>query len=155
MFASIRKYDGIGNITEITLAAKEQLFPLFERQPGFISYTLVDTNDQSVTSLTIFETREQSEAANTAVRELVRDIPQSHYPKPGNACGGRRHRASRPMNVGTEIVTIAERARPTTDAVRQPAWPARRVRHDPHRNGVAAEAIMGHSRHRTLTTWPC
>ena len=56
------------------------------------------------------------------------------------------------MNVGTEIVTIAERARPTTDAVRQPAWPARRVRHDPHRNGVAAEAIMGHSRHRTLTT---
>ena len=74
MFASIRKYDGIGNITEITLAAKEQLFPLFERQSGFISYTLVDTNDQSVTSLTIFETREQSEAANTAVRELVRDI---------------------------------------------------------------------------------
>lgn len=88
MFASIRKYDGIGNITEITLAAKEQLFPLFERQPGFISYTLVDTNDQSVTSLTIFETREQSEAANTAVRELVRDILSHIIPSPATLAVG-------------------------------------------------------------------
>lgn len=74
MFASIRKYEGIGEVSEVALAAKEQIFPLFEKLPGFVSYTLVDTDDKSVTSLTIFETREQLEAANTAMRELVRQV---------------------------------------------------------------------------------
>lgn len=74
MFATIRKYEGVGNIDVIALAAKEQFFPLFEKLPGFVSYTLVDTGDNSVMSVIIFETRDQAEAANTAVRELVQQI---------------------------------------------------------------------------------
>jgi hypothetical protein len=88
MFASIRKYEGIGDAGEIVLATKEQLFPLFERLPGFVSYTLVDTDDKSVTSLTIFETREQSEAANAAVRELVQQILSHVIPNPATVALG-------------------------------------------------------------------
>ena len=36
MFASIRKYEGIGEVSEVALAAKEQIFPLFEKLPGFV-----------------------------------------------------------------------------------------------------------------------
>jgi hypothetical protein len=88
MYASIRKYDGVGNIAEIALAATEQLFPLFERLPGFVSYMLVETDDTSVTSLTIFETREQSEAANTAVRDLVRQVLSHIIPNPATVALG-------------------------------------------------------------------
>ena len=79
MFASIRKYECIADVSEITLAVKEQLFPLFEKQAGFVSYTLVDTGAQSVMSLTIFETREQSDAA---VRDLVQELLSHVIPNP-------------------------------------------------------------------------
>jgi hypothetical protein len=74
MFATIRKYQGIGSIDVIALAAKEQFFPLFEKLPGFVSYTLVHTGDNAVMSVTIFRSREQSDAANNAVRDLVQQI---------------------------------------------------------------------------------
>jgi hypothetical protein len=83
-----RRYQGIGEVSEAALAAKEQLFPLFERLPGFVSYTLVDTDDKSVTSLTIFETREQSEAANAAVRDLVRQVLSHIIPNPATVAVG-------------------------------------------------------------------
>jgi hypothetical protein len=35
MFASVRKCAGIDDVGEISLAAKEQLFSLFEKQAGF------------------------------------------------------------------------------------------------------------------------
>jgi hypothetical protein len=88
MFASIRKYEGIGDVSEITLAAKEQLFPLFEKLPGFVSYTLVDTGDKSVTSLTIFDTREQSDSANAAVRDLVQEVLRHIIPSPATVVVG-------------------------------------------------------------------
>jgi hypothetical protein len=43
VFATIRRYEGVGSIDVIALAAKEQFFPLFEKLPGFVSHTVVDT----------------------------------------------------------------------------------------------------------------
>jgi hypothetical protein len=82
MFATIRKYEGVGSIDVIALAAREQFFPLFEKLPGFVSYTLVDTDDNTLMSVAIFETREQAEAGNIAVRELVRQILSHVVPNP-------------------------------------------------------------------------
>ena len=89
MFATIRKYEGVGNINVIALAAKEQFFPLFEKLSGFVSYTLVDTGDNSVMSVIIFETRDQAEAANTAVRELVQQILSRVVPNPATIVIGK------------------------------------------------------------------
>ena len=89
MFATVRKYEGVGNIDVIALAAKEQFFPLFEKLPGFVSYTLVDTGDNSVMSVIIFETRDQAEAANTAVRELVQQILSRVVPNPATIVIGK------------------------------------------------------------------
>ena len=82
MFAIIRRYEGVGSIEVIALAAKEQFFPLFEKLPGFVSHTVVDTGDNTVMSVTIFRTREQAEAGNTAVRELVQQILSHAIPNP-------------------------------------------------------------------------
>ena len=82
MFATIRRYEGVGSIDEIALAAKEQFFPLFEKLPGFVSHTVIDIGDKAVMSLTIFETREQAEAGNAAVRDLVQQILSRVVPNP-------------------------------------------------------------------------
>ncbi|HEX3995323.1 MAG TPA: hypothetical protein VHX39_29470 [Acetobacteraceae bacterium] len=89
MFATIRRYEGVGSTDVIELAAKEQFFPLFERLPGFVSYTLVDTGEQSVTSVTIFSTRDQAEAGNVAVRELVQQILSRVVPNPATVVLGK------------------------------------------------------------------
>jgi hypothetical protein len=89
MFATVRKYEGVGNIDVIALAAKEQFFPLFEKLPGFVSYTLVETGDNAVMSVIIFETRDQAEAANTAVRELVQQILSRVVPNPATIVIGK------------------------------------------------------------------
>ena len=89
MFATIRKYEGVGDIDVIALAAKEQFFPLFEKLPGFVSYTLVDTGDNSVMSVTIFKTLEQAEAGNTAVRDLVQQILSRVVPNPATIALGK------------------------------------------------------------------
>ncbi len=89
MFATIRRYEGVGSIDVIALAAKEQFFPLFERLPGFVSYTLVDTGDNSVMSVTIFKTQSQAEAANIAVRELVQQILSRVVPNPATIVLGQ------------------------------------------------------------------
>jgi hypothetical protein len=89
MFATIRRYEGVGNIDVIELAVKEQLFPLFEKLPGFVSHTVVDIGDNTVMSVTVYETREQAEAGNTAVRDLVRQILSRVVPNPATIVIGR------------------------------------------------------------------
>jgi hypothetical protein len=89
MFATIRKYEGVGSVEIIALAAKEQFFPLFEKLPGFVSYALVDSGDNTVTSVIIFETRGQAEAANDAVRDLVRQILSHVVPNPATIVVGK------------------------------------------------------------------
>jgi heme-degrading monooxygenase HmoA len=88
MFATIRRYEGVGSIEVIEVAAKQQFFPLFERMPGFVSHTVVDTGANSVMSMTIFETREQAEAGNTAVRNLVQQILSHVMPTPATVVLG-------------------------------------------------------------------
>jgi hypothetical protein len=89
MFATIRRYEGVGSIDDIALAAKEQFFPLFEKLPGFVSHTVVDTGDNTVMSVTIFKTREQVEAGNTAVRGLVQQILSHVVPSPATIVVGK------------------------------------------------------------------
>jgi hypothetical protein len=89
MFASIRRYEGVGNGDVIALAAKQQFFPLFEKLPGFVSYTLVDTGDNTLTSVIIFKTREQAEGANIAVRDLVEQILSHVVPNPAKVVIGK------------------------------------------------------------------
>lgn len=89
MFATIRRYEGVGNLEVIEVAAKQQFFPLFERMPGFVSHTVVNTGGDSVMSMTIFETQEQAEAGNAAVRDLVQQILGHVTPTPATIVLGK------------------------------------------------------------------
>ena len=66
MFASIRSYNGVGDIAAIRTGARKSLYPLLRKQAGFVSYSLIDAGGGSLTSVSVFNTRKQAEAANSA-----------------------------------------------------------------------------------------
>jgi hypothetical protein len=82
MFASIRTYNGVGDVAAIRSVVRKSLFPLLRQQTGFISYNLVDTGGGPLTSISIFSTRKQTDAANSAVRDLVQEVFKELLPVP-------------------------------------------------------------------------
>ena len=55
---------------------------MLRKQAGFVSYSLIDAGDGSLASISVFNTRKQAEAANTAVRELVQQTFKEPLPTP-------------------------------------------------------------------------
>jgi hypothetical protein len=82
MFASIRSYNGAGDVAAIRRGARKDLYPLLRKQPGFVSYSLIDAGGGSLTSISIFNTRKQADTANIAVRELVQRVFKDLLPNP-------------------------------------------------------------------------
>ena len=82
MFASIRTYNGVGDVAAIRRGARKDLYPLLRKQAGFVSYSLIDVGSGSLTSISVFNTRKQAEAANAAVRELVQQAFKELLPAP-------------------------------------------------------------------------
>jgi hypothetical protein len=82
MFASIRTYNGVGDVAALRSGARKSLYPLLKKQSGFVSYSLIDTGGGSITSISIFNTRKQAEAANNTVRDLVQEVFKELLPSP-------------------------------------------------------------------------
>jgi heme-degrading monooxygenase HmoA len=74
MFVSIRTYRiGRGTIDDVMHRVDRELADAFAREPGFISYEVAQTGDQTVASITMFHEREQAEASNRLATEWVSD----------------------------------------------------------------------------------
>jgi hypothetical protein len=82
MFVSIRKYDGVGLLTEIDRLARDELVPILRSQVGFISYSIVDVGNGSVASISTFETREHADEANRLAQEAVQRVFKDLLPNP-------------------------------------------------------------------------
>jgi len=52
-----------GTFQEIADTAKTGMLPKFQDQPGFVRYGLADMGDQTCMSISVWETRDQAEAA--------------------------------------------------------------------------------------------
>jgi hypothetical protein len=52
-----------GSFEELADSAKAGMLPRFQEQPGFVRYGLADLGDKTCMSISVWETREQAEAA--------------------------------------------------------------------------------------------
>jgi hypothetical protein len=82
MFICIRKYDGVGDVAEINRIAQAELFPLFSKQAGFVSYSIVNLGNGSAASVSVFDTRPQVDAANASIPEIVQRLFKNLLPNP-------------------------------------------------------------------------
>ena len=69
-----------GSFQDVADTAKTGLLPMFRELPGFVRYGVADVGEKSLMSISLWETREQAEAASpvaaTWVKENIQDRVQ-------------------------------------------------------------------------------
>ena len=75
MFATIRRYDGVDQNRSAVLSRKvnETLVPKLEKLSGFAGYWLIEADNGVFSSLSLFETPEQSKESTKLVASWIRD----------------------------------------------------------------------------------
>ena len=75
MFATIRRYDGVdqNRSAELTSKVNETLVPKLEKLSGFAGYWLIQDGNGFFSSLSLFETPEQSKESTKIVASWIRD----------------------------------------------------------------------------------
>jgi heme-degrading monooxygenase HmoA len=62
-----------GSFQEIAETARTGMLPKFKEQPGFVRYGLADLGDKTCVSISVWETRQQAEAAAPVAATWVRE----------------------------------------------------------------------------------
>ena len=70
MHARIARYTFTGNAQEIARTAEEGILPIFQSQPGFKAYSIIEAGDEIV-SFSAWESPDAAEAANASVAQWV------------------------------------------------------------------------------------
>ena len=75
MHATIRRYDGVdqNRSAEMTRKVNETLVPKLEKLSGFAGYWLIEADNGVFSSLSLFETPEQSKESTKLVASWIRD----------------------------------------------------------------------------------
>ena len=75
MHATIRRYEGVDTtrMNEVVGKAKETLVPQLRELPGFSGYYLIEADNGVFSSLSLFETPEQSKESTKIVASWIRD----------------------------------------------------------------------------------
>ncbi len=75
MFATIRRYDGVdqNRSAELTGKVNETLVPKLEKLSGFAGYWLIEADNGVFSSLSLFETPEQSKESTKLIAGWIRD----------------------------------------------------------------------------------
>jgi hypothetical protein len=75
MFATIRRYDGVdqNRSADMTRRVNETLVPKLEKLSGFAGYWLIEADNGVFSSLSLFETPEQSKESTKLVASWIRD----------------------------------------------------------------------------------
>ena len=73
MFATIRRYEGVDvtRINEVTGKVNETLVPQLRDLPGFAGYYLIEAGNGVMSSLGLFETREQADESTMLVTKWI------------------------------------------------------------------------------------
>jgi hypothetical protein len=73
-YTRLATYDIVkGTFPELTGIAEKGILPLFANEPGFVNYGLVDAGNHKVVSISIWETREESQKSAGMEATWVKD----------------------------------------------------------------------------------
>jgi hypothetical protein len=71
MYVTIRKYPGCKDVKEANRVAMAELLPVLRTIAGFRSYVIVDTGNDTITSIGTFDSKESADNANQQARAVV------------------------------------------------------------------------------------
>ena len=88
MYATVRRYEGVTNPSEVGRQVRETFLPLISEIPGFVAYYLVDAGGGVLISTGVFQDKAASEESNRRAAEWIRKSRGSLLPNPPQVTAG-------------------------------------------------------------------
>jgi hypothetical protein len=96
MYATVRRYEGVTDPSEVARQVEEGFIPIISEMPGFVAYYWVDAGDGVMVSTSVFEHKDAEEESNWAAGDFVANNLASLLPNPPQITAGElvAHKAS-------------------------------------------------------------
>ena len=88
MYATVRRYEGVTDPSEVTRLAQEGFIPLISEMPGFVAYYCVDAGEGVVVSTSVYEHKSAEEETNWRAGQFVAQHLASVLPNPPQITAG-------------------------------------------------------------------
>jgi hypothetical protein len=88
MYATVRRYEGVSNTSEVARIVNEGFLPIISEMPGFVAYYWVDAGDGVVVSTSVFEHKDAEEQSTYRAGEFVQEYLAAFYPNPPQVTEG-------------------------------------------------------------------
>jgi hypothetical protein len=92
MHATIRRYDGVdqNRTVELTGKVNETLIPKLNKLAGFKGYYMIEDGNGVLSSLSVFDTREQADESTKVAATWLRDEKlETAFPNPPKITSGK------------------------------------------------------------------
>ena len=88
MYATVRRYEGVSDPSEVGRLVDEGWLPIISEMPGFVAYYMVDAGDGVIVSTSIFEHKDAEEQSNWRAGQFVAQREASLLPNPPQITAG-------------------------------------------------------------------
>ena len=88
MHATVRRYEGATDPSEMARLVSEGFLPIISEVPGFVAYYLVDAGDGVVVSTSVFEDQSGAEESNRRAADFIQQNLASMLPNPPQVTAG-------------------------------------------------------------------
>jgi hypothetical protein len=82
MFASVRHYKGVSDPTELGQRVQDDFVPILKTHQGFVAYYWVDSGDNEMVSMSVFEKEEDAIKSNEEAKGWVKENVAELLPNP-------------------------------------------------------------------------
>jgi hypothetical protein len=82
MYATVRRYEGVTDPSEVRRQVEEGFVPIISEMPGFVAYYFVDAGDGVMVSTSVFEHKDAEEQSNWRAGEFVAQHLEPLLPNP-------------------------------------------------------------------------
>jgi hypothetical protein len=96
MYATVRRYEGVTDVSEAGRQVDEGFIPIISEMPGFVAYYWVDAGEGVMVSTSVFEHKEAEEESTWRAGEFVAQHLAAFIPNPPQITAGEvvAHRSS-------------------------------------------------------------
>ena len=96
MYATVRRYEGVTDPSEVARHVEEEFLPMISEMPGFVAYYWVDAGEGVVVTTSVFEHKDAEEQSNWRAGDFVAKNLASLVPNPPQITAGEvvAHKAS-------------------------------------------------------------
>jgi hypothetical protein len=88
MYATVRRYEGVSDPSEVARLVNEGFIPIISEMPGFVAYYMVDAGDGVIVSTSVFEHKDAEEQSNFRAGEFVAEHLAPLLPNPPQITAG-------------------------------------------------------------------